>query len=247
MPDTPLAPIAEDPARYALFLDIDGCLIDLAETPDGITVPPDLTDTLARLSERMGGALALVTGRKTAWVDKTFAPLLLPLAGLHGVERRGADGRIAEFALPEGMDIARARLAGFAEIPGMVVEDKEIAIALHYRQAPDREPEAEIAMTGLLREIGTGWELQRGKKVIELRPSGASKGAAVRAFLQEAPFAGRLPVTIGDDVTDETMFPVANELGGISIRIGDPAEPTEARAHLPTPEALRTALREALR
>ncbi|QUS36399.1 trehalose-phosphatase [Falsirhodobacter algicola] len=237
----PLAPLAASPDHYALFLDIDGCLIDLAPTPDGIVVPDGLPETLARLSGRMGGALALVTGRKTEWVDATFGRAF-PMAGLHGFERRRADGSVQEVPVPPGLDLARDRLARFAHEPGLVLEDKGIAVAVHYRQAPARRAEVEQAMAALAAEIGPAWELQSGKSVVELRPAGASKGAAVRAFLQEEPFRGRIPVTIGDDVTDETMFPVANAMGGLSIRIADPSEPTEARAHLPSPAALRACL-----
>ena len=238
----PLAPLLTSPRDYALFLDIDGCLIDLAETPDGIVIPQGLPATLARLSDRMGGALALVTGRKLDWVDAAFAPQRFPVAGLHGFQRRRADGQAVEVPVPSGMDIARARLARFADIDGMVVEDKGIAMGLHYRQAPEREAEARAAMAALATDVGPAWELQFGKKVIELRPAGATKGGAVTAFLSEAPFAGRIPVAIGDDVTDETMFPIANDRGGLSIRIADPSEPTAARAHLPSPAALRTTL-----
>ncbi|WP_128255096.1 trehalose-phosphatase [Falsirhodobacter deserti] len=237
----PLAPLHDAPRDYALFLDIDGCLIDLADTPEGITVPDGLPAMLARLSDRMGGALALVTGRKADWVDATFAPERFPLAGLHGFQRRRADGQVVEVPVPPGIETARSRLARF-EGTGMLVEDKGIAIALHYRQVPHREAEARAAMQSLAAEVGEGWELQFGKKVIELRPAGATKGGAVSAFLAEPPFAGRIPVTIGDDVTDETMFPVANAAGGLSIRIADPSEPTAAHAHLPSPAALRASL-----
>lgn len=236
----PLAPLAAAPERHALFLDIDGCLIDLADTPEGITMPPGLPDTLARLSDRMGGALALVTGRGMEWVDATFGRTF-PLAGLHGFQRRRPDGQVLEVTVPEGLDIARARLAPL-EGGGLIVEDKGIAIGLHYRQNPARLPEVTRAMKAVAAELGTAWELQFGKSVVELRPAGATKGAAVTAFLDEAPFAGRIPVTIGDDVTDETMFPVANARGGLSVRIADPSEPTAATAHLPSPAALRAIL-----
>lgn len=238
----PLAPLLEDPGAYALFLDIDGCLIDLAPTPEGITVPVGLPATLSRLSARMGGALALVTGRKMEWVDATFAPEIFPLAGLHGFQRRRADGQVLEVTVPPGLDRVRAQLARYADVPGLVVEDKGLAMGLHYRQAPERMDEVKAIMQTLAAEIGPQWELQFGKGVVELRPAGATKGGAVTAFLTEAPFAGRIPVTIGDDVTDETMFPIANAQGGLSIRIADPSEPTAARAHLPTPSALRASL-----
>ncbi|WP_136683039.1 trehalose-phosphatase [Falsirhodobacter xinxiangensis] len=238
----PLSDLATRPSDHAIFLDIDGTLIDLAPTPEGVEIPPDLTEMLRRLSDRMGGALALVTGRRIDWADGRFGHAF-PMAGLHGFERRRADGGMQMVEVPPGLDLARARLAHFADIPGMVVEDKAAALTLHYRGAPDRQAEAEAAMEVVAREVGDAWTLQRGKMMIELRPSGASKGAALTAFLSEAPFKGRRPIAIGDDVTDEAMFPIASAAGGIGIRVGDPEQPTAAKAHLPSPEALRDILR----
>lgn len=238
----PLDPVRDAPDRFALFLDIDGCLIDLADTPEGVTIPDGLPDLLARVSDRLGGALALVTGRQAAWVDRTFAPHAFPLAALHGVQRRLPDAAVTDMPVPDGLDLARARMAALTGDPDLLVEDKGIALGLHYRKAPARKPDVDAWMQALLADLPAGWELQYGKMVAELRPAGANKGSAVRAMMGVAPFAGRLPVTIGDDVTDETMFPVANELGGLSIRIADPSEPTAATAHLPSPSALRAAL-----
>ncbi|MCJ8138244.1 trehalose-phosphatase [Falsirhodobacter halotolerans] len=238
----PLDPVRDAPDRFALFLDIDGCLIDLADTPDGIVIPDGLPDLLMRVSDRQGGALALVTGRQATWVDRTFAPHNFPLAALHGFQRRLPGNPLSALPVPDGLDMARARMAPLAEDPDLLVEDKGIALGLHYRAAPAREAEMRTWMQGLLDDLPPGWELQFGKMVVELRPAGATKGSAVRAFMEGAPFAGRRPVTIGDDVTDETMFPVANAMGGLSIRIADPSEPTAATAHLPSPSALRAAL-----
>lgn len=230
------------PARFALFLDIDGTLLDLADRPDGVTLPPDLCATLRAVSDRLGGALALVTGRRIPWADQLFGHRF-PIAGLHGFERRRADGHTDLIETPAGLETARSRLAPFAERHGLLFEDKGSAVALHFRNAPQHAAEADAMMEGAASDLGTAWSLQRGKMVIELRPAGASKGAAVAAFLTEPPFAGRLPVTIGDDVTDEAMFPVANDAGGLSIRIGDHAQPTAARGHLPTPADLRELLK----
>lgn len=238
----PLSDLAERPTEHALFLDIDGTLIDLAPTPEGIAIPPDLTEMLHRLSDRMGGALALVTGRRIDWADGRLGHAFA-MAGLHGFERRRADGAMQRIDVPPGLDLARARLAHFADIPGMVVEDKSAALTLHYRGAPDRQAEADSAMEVLARELGEAWTLQRSKMAIELRPSGASKGAALTAFLGEPPFAGRRPIAIGDDVTDEAMFPIATAAGGLAIRVGDPAQATAAGAHVASPAALRDILR----
>ncbi|WP_045388488.1 trehalose-phosphatase [Falsirhodobacter sp. alg1] len=243
MPENPLSPLLNAPDDYALFLDIDGCLIDLADTPDGITIPEGLPALLAHLSKRLGGALALVTGREGTWVDRTFAPQKFPLAALHGFQMRQADGTFGTAPVPDGLDHARAHLASFAGQQGVTLEDKGTAIALHYRNAPERQQEVETTMRDLASNLGPAWELQFGKMVVEMRPAGATKGAAVRSFMESAPFAGRKPVTIGDDITDETMFPVANEMGGISIRIAPPDQPTAAQAHLPDTATLRNSLK----
>ncbi|WP_377297607.1 trehalose-phosphatase [Rhizobium sp. SGZ-381] len=235
--------LSSEPHGWAVFLDIDGTLIDLAETPEGIVVPPDLAGHLETLSKRLGGALALVTGRALPFADALFSPLVLPIAGLHGAERRRADGSIDKVDdTPAFATLKRSLERVTADWPGVLIEDKGAAVAAHYRQAPDRQEALLSVMTSALEEAGPDYALQRGKMVIEIRPARASKGAALRAFLSEPAFAGRKPIAIGDDLTDEAMFKVANELGGLSIRIGEGGE-TAARLSLPSAEALRQILK----
>lgn len=231
------------PDQWALFLDIDGTLLDLAETPDGIAVPLSLPFALHALSRKLGGALALVTGRSVAFVDPLFAPFHFPVAGLHGAERRDAAGRLRRALIPPAFQEMKSAIAREAEAwPGALVEDKGAAIAVHYRQAPEREADIAEAMQRYLEEAGPDWALQHGKSVVEICPARAGKGHAVEAFLGEDPFIGRKPLTIGDDVTDETMFAAANRLGGQSVRIGPPNDKTLARASISSPARLRDIL-----
>ena len=229
------------PDRWALFLDIDGTLIDIADTPDGIIVPPGLPADLAALSQHLGGALALVTGRALPYADRLFKPVTFPIAGLHGAERRSASGTVERVEPGEAFVSLKTALAKEASAwTGVLVEDKGLAVAAHYRQAPERQAEVEAMMERALRQAGPDFTLQRGKMVLEIRPARASKGEAIKAFLSEPPFAGRLPITIGDDVTDEAMFKVANERGGLSIRISDMPAETVAGATISSAERLRS-------
>lgn len=235
--------IRANPAAYALFLDIDGTLIDLAATPDAVRVPPELPSILASLSQTLGGALALVTGRAQPYADRLFEPHCFPIAGLHGAERRSADGRVVRSAATPAFQQAKRELARAAKAwPGVILEDKIAAIAIHYRQAPAYAMEVDVAMQAALSAIGPGYELQRGKMVVEIRPDSADKGRAVQAFLGETPFAGRIPVAIGDDLTDEAMFKTVNALGGASIRIVETPAVTVAHWRLLSPQSLRAAL-----
>ncbi|MFB2552548.1 trehalose-phosphatase [Ensifer soli] len=229
--------------RWALFLDVDGTLLDLAATPDGVVLPPGLADDLDALAGKLGGALALVTGRSIAFVDALFSPRRFPVAGLHGSERRSSDGTRHESPLTgRFLRLKQAISARAGAWDGVLVEDKHAAIAVHYRLAPDRQADVEALMLGAAAEAGPGWTLQRGKMVAEIRPSQADKGAAVNAFLEDGPFRGRAPFVIGDDVTDEAMFDVANARGGLSVRVGPPPGPTAARLSLATPGDVRAFL-----
>ena len=241
--DDLLADLSHHPDTWALFLDIDGTLIDIAETPEGIVVPPGLPDALMRLSQRLGGALALVTGRALPFADELFAPHRFPIAGLHGAQRRSASGAVDEVTLSGGFSDVKEALRGEArQWPGVLIEDKGLAVAAHYRQAPEYQAEVEAIMTRYLDRAGPDFTLQRGKMVLEIRPAKASKGHAVQAFLAEPAFAGRVPIAIGDDVTDEAMFAIVNELGGRSIRIAETDAPTVAQALLPSATVLRDIL-----
>jgi trehalose 6-phosphate phosphatase len=235
--------LASDPGRWALFLDIDGTLIDIADQPDGITVPPDLPEALEQVSLMLGGALALVTGRALIYADALFGSHRFPIAGLHGAERRSAAGQVERVEKTRDFVDLKERMVDEAQQwPGVLVEDKGLAIAAHYRQAPEYQSQVEALMTRYAALAGADYTLQRGKMVLEIRPARASKGEAVRAFLSEPPFQGRIPVVIGDDVTDEAMFKVANELGGHSIRIEESPAVSVATSALPSAAGLRAIL-----
>jgi trehalose 6-phosphate phosphatase len=209
------------PDSYALFLDVDGTLLAIADHPDGVHVSPDLLALLRRLNTRIGGALALVSGRAIANLDDLFAPLRLPCAGVHGLERRGADSVLHASGASRLLDPIRPALADFAETrDGVLLEDKEQSLAIHFRNAPARADEVEQFVTRLIVPEQGSLELKRGKMVLEVKPSGANKGTAITAFMEEPPFAGRVPVFVGDDVTDEDGFQVVNRLGGLSVRVG---------------------------
>ncbi|HSN69995.1 MAG TPA: trehalose-phosphatase [Steroidobacteraceae bacterium] len=225
---------------WALFLDVDGTLLDIVESPDAVHVPEALSHTLAAAAEREDGALALVSGRSLAQLDRLFAPHRFCAAGLHGLERRTAAGQILRPAIPHArLDAARVRLARFAdEHEGLLLEDKGLSLALHFRRAPELESAARDAMQTLLAELGPDLQVQEGKCVLELKPAGATKRTAIEAFMNEPPFEGRLPVFAGDDVTDEDGFAAVNELGGYSIRVGAEA-PTQARCRVDSVAALR--------
>lgn len=216
----------------AFFLDVDGTLLDIAEAPDRVSVPERVVDLLAQLAERFGGALALVSGRSIRDVDSLLAPLRLPCAGLHGAERRDAEGRVHRLCVDGALDGARAALSGFCRAhPGTLLEDKGAALALHYRLAPQAGAAARRAVENLLAGLAPAFTLQQGKCVLELKPAGVSKASAIGDFMAERPFAGRVPVFVGDDVTDEDGFRAVNAHGGLSVRVGATAA-TAARAAL---------------
>jgi trehalose 6-phosphate phosphatase len=203
----------------ALFLDFDGTLVELAETPDAIRVSPELPQLLARLGERLQGRLAIVSGRAIRDLERYLSCRGLAVSGSHGLELRLTDGSFVPLAAPRGLDHARERIGRFAgSVPGLLVEEKPFSIAIHYRRAPDREPQVRAFMDGLA--AATGLVVQQGKMVTELRPAGADKGDAVRAFMAEPPFAGARPLFVGDDLTDEDAFRAAAELGGGGVLVG---------------------------
>lgn len=218
----------------ALFLDVDGTLLELAAKPDAVVVEPGVVDLLRRLSLFTEGALALVSGRNIAVLDALFAPLMLPSAGLHGFERRNATGVYCRRSLPPGSMLERARrLMGqvAARHPALVLEDKRFAVALHYREVPALEHEIVADVMSISQWAGSQLEARRGKMVIELLPGNAAKGQAVAEFMTEPPFVGRRPLYLGDDLTDESAFQWVNSSGGLSVGV-NVAHPTAARLHL---------------
>jgi trehalose 6-phosphate phosphatase len=216
--------------HLALFLDVDGTLLDLAATPEAVQVPPTLRNTLELAARHVQGALALVSGRTVASLDRLFAPSLFPVAGQHGFERRNYHGQRWQGAADARvLDTARARLQALqARHHGLQLEDKGGNLALHYRGAPELHDELHAELSALQQQLAPHLQLITGKYALELLPAGHSKRTAIEAFMREAPFAGRIPVFIGDDVADEAGFAAVNELGGYSIRVGDAAH-TAAR------------------
>lgn len=229
VPRDPTRPRPPPPADdWALFLDVDGCLLDFAATPDGTVVDAALRDALGRLSARLDGALALVSGRSLAVLDAMFAPLRLPAAGLHGLERRHGDLHTDALPLSPKLALVREAAQSIArKYPGTVVEDKGVALALHWRADPLAATDFEALAATAAMEL-PDYHLQHGDHVVELRPAGANKGDAIAAFLGEAPFRGRPPVFAGDDFTDEHGFEVINASGGHSVLVGA-REPSAAR------------------
>ena len=203
----------------ALFLDFDGTLVDIALRPDAVQVPPDLVDTLARLQRHLDGAVAVISGRPIAQIDQLLAPLRLPVAGVHGTERRRADGSLVQAPVVSLGEALRAATRLAARHAGLRVETKRGALALHYRLAPSMEGECLQVMQEVARS-GTGLALLRGKMVVEVKPAGVSKGRAIEDFMHEAPFSGRDPVFVGDDETDEAGFVMVQSHGGTGVKVG---------------------------
>jgi len=226
----------------ALFLDFDGTLVDLADQPEAVQVPAGLVATLGALQAYLGGALAVISGRPIAQIDAFLSPLKLPVAGVHGTERRDGAGRVRLHATHpmDGVQAAAEALA--REHPGLRVELKRGSVALHYRRAPELESLCLDTMRAAV-EGSPGLTLLRGKMVAEAKPGGTSKGVAIDAFLHEPPFAGRQPVFFGDDITDEVGFTVVQGRGGMGVKVG--AGTTSAWHRLDSPAALRRELAHA--
>ncbi len=210
--------------RIAVLLDVDGTLIDLGPTPFEVDVPDELRASLARLSELTRGAVALVSGRPIGDLDLLFSPLKMPAIGGHGAEMR-LHGQVKRLALGLS-DSLRAELALAATLrPGIVIEDKGYSVALHYRKVPQHE-------AWLLRHIAAAChahkddvtEVLTGKLMLEVKRPSINKGEAVRHLMKLPPFAGRTPVFIGDDVTDESVFEVMPDLGGMGFSVSRQVE-----------------------
>lgn len=209
-----------------MFLDFDGTLVELADTPDAILVPPHMPALLKRLSDRLHGRLAIVSGRAIADLERHLDCAGVAVSGSHGLELRLADGALVPLAAPVDLAATIEKVQAFAaQAPGLLVEAKPAGVALHYRQAPDEVERVDRFMTALARR--TGLAVQTGKMVHELRVKGADKGDAVRAFMAEPAFGGARPLFVGDDVTDEDAFQAAVSLGGAGILVGPP-RPTAA-------------------
>lgn len=236
--------LPEPAGNWALFLDIDGTILDIAPTPDGVIVPPDLPHSLQEVANALGGAVALVSGRAVPWIDRVFSPLRLPTAGQHGAELRlSAGAPVRAVAACEDLNPIRRRIEGVvAEWPGVVVEPKTFGIGVHFRLVPERAGDVRRLLEEIASDAGGRYELLPGKMLIELKPSGPTKGRVAAAFMAVPPFAGRLPVFIGDDRTDEDGFKEVLARGGHAVQVG-PGVSAVASASVANPAALRSWLK----
>lgn len=207
--------------NLAFFFDLDGTLAEIKPHPDQVYIPAAVRTLLQKMSVMSNGALALISGRSMSELDRLATPFHFPLAGVHGAERRDINDKTHVVTLPEPVVKALQQQLSEALLPfpGTEIEAKGMAFALHYRHAPEAaDAILELAKSMTLRYPELA--LQPGKCVVELKPLGIDKGAAIRAFMQEAPFAGRTPIFIGDDLTDEAGFKQVNALGGLTIKVG---------------------------
>ncbi|MHB8948086.1 MAG: trehalose-phosphatase [Rhodoferax sp.] len=232
---------------WAYFLDVDGTLINIADTPDAVVVDRALLNLIADLHRATNGALALVSGRMISDLQSRTGLTQLPMAGLHGLERRDSSGRLwINAATPAAKSAIKTALEPVVAVhPGLLLEDKGLTLALHYRQAPTLAAYVHRLMGQLVQLHGPGLELQRGKCVVEIKPAGVDKGAAVAEYLVEFPFKGRRPVFIGDDQNDEQGFAAVNEQDGVSIKVG--RGPSCARYRLANVAAVHRWLGNALK
>lgn len=226
----------------ALFLDFDGTLVDIAPHPDQVVVEPGMLAALTVLQQRLQGRLAVVSGRPIAELDRMLAPLVLPAAGVHGMERRAGltlGGAIERLPAPDFTGV-RAAAQALAELhPGLWVEEKYGALALHYRQAPQLEDACRTAIAAAV-EGNPDLLVMPGKMIVEVKAAGIGKGTAIRDLMAQAPFAGHQPVFAGDDTTDEAGFEYLQGIGGIGVKIGP--GPSAARYRIASAADLRAAL-----
>lgn len=224
----------------ALFLDFDGTLADLAPRPELVQVEADLVDILRTLYQALDGALAIISGRPVAELDHFLAPLRLPTAGVHGAEFRNHGESIVQVPAP-ALGALEPHLEALARhYPGVRLERKSVAIAVHYRDVPQVETLVRDAVAALLRDA-EGLEALPGKMVVEIKPAGIDKGGAITSFMRAPPFANRVPLFAGDDQTDEAGFAMVRGMGGIGVLVGE--RESLASHAVPNPPALRSWLR----
>lgn len=229
---------SENIGKHALLFDLDGTLAPIAAMPQLAHVPPETIDVLRRLHKAAGGAVAIVSGRPLSQIDTLVHPLILSAAGLHGAQWRQPDGSIHE--LPVDTAAVASMVESVAPLverwPGIQLEHKGLSLALHYRNAPDHEQDVGIAAKMAVEPHADRFVLQPGKMVMEIKPRHASKAAAINRLMGLPPFAGRLPLFAGDDLTDEAGFEAVKAMGGITIKIGEGDSVADWR--FPTPAAL---------
>ncbi|WP_333823658.1 trehalose-phosphatase [Pinisolibacter sp.] len=215
----PLAHLA-DIGRPALFLDFDGTLVDLAATPDAIVVPRGLPDLLVRLESALGGALAIVTGRRIVDIDRFLAPAVFVVAGVHGGEYRTGRGDIVRPTTePIEADLVEAIRILERLVPGVLVEPKGATLTVHWRAVPQAADRVEAELARILEGGPDHLEISHGRKVFEVCPRDISKGAALGHLAALPAYRGRIPIMIGDDVSDESAFAAAERLGGVGYRV----------------------------
>lgn len=209
-----------DPRSIALYLDMDGTLLELAATPEGVTIPGGLVELLGRLAEGLGGALAIVTGRRIVEVDNLLAPLRLAASGVHGVELRVSSSSSLEIRTPDlSEQFVRALQELAGQAPGAFAEPKGSGLAIHYRLAPEAESAIAQQLQRFHEDNPGTFDIWPGRKVFEVIPKGFSKGTAISALANLPPFKDRIPIMIGDDVGDEPAFAAAEALGGYGLRV----------------------------
>ena len=229
-----------DLRKCAILLDIDGTLLDIAPSPKQVWVPPGLRHTLERLDELTGGALALVSGRPLADIDLIFSPLRLAAIGGHGAELRTAAGAEPQVHAAPLSAALKHRLASLSELsPGILAEDKGYSLALHYRLAPESGQALCAAVADICATIPQGAiEILPGKLVVEIKPAGVSKAIAVCDLMRYPPFAGRIPIFIGDDTTDVPVFGIISRFGGLGFSVGQIV--ADVNGHFDKPATVRS-------
>jgi trehalose 6-phosphate phosphatase len=240
VPPLPAPPLPGVDDRWAMFLDVDGTLLDFASHPDQVVVDARLRELVEDLHATLDGALALISGRSLDDLDDLFGRPPWAMAGLHGLELRGADGRYrgVHIGTTRRMRVRDMADSIAASLPGVMLEDKGMAVALHCRAAPWQFEALRRNVEAILPALA-GYEMQPGSLVIELKPEGMDKGKAVATLLTAGPFHGRQPIYLGDDLTDEHGFATTNLESGLSVRVGY-REPSLARYALPDPAAARS-------
>jgi trehalose 6-phosphate phosphatase len=238
-----MLPSIDDLEQYCIFLDLDGTLVEIEDRPDDVRIDPATLRFIERLRDKVGRALALLSGRDIHVIDRLLYPLVLPVAGVHGLQRRDASGRLHSPIIDQSIvDAIAAKIeAAFVSEPGVVIERKTGAVAMHFRLRPDFEKRCLALAREIIRDR-PGLDMIKGKMVCEIRLHGNDKGAVIATFLEERPFKGRKPIFAGDDATDEPGFVSVNARDGVSIKIGE--NPTAAKFRAANVLELRNWLNE---
>jgi trehalose 6-phosphate phosphatase len=231
--------LVPDLRKCAILLDIDGTILDFAPSPRQVWVPAGLRQTLARLDAMTGGALALVSGRSLNDIDLIFSPLELAAIGGHGAEFRTSAGADRMICAPQMTSALKRRLASLSELgPGILVEDKGYSLALHYRLAPEKGEAVRAAVERICADAPSdSVDVLPGKMVVEIKPLGVNKAHAVSRLMTYPPFLGRKPIFIGDDTTDEPVFGIIPQFGGLGFSVGRVV--ADANGHFEKPESVR--------